>query len=92
LGYYAASSGSFLPTFRDNPSVPSAFFISILGPLKSGPIDFPETSARNYRYSLRNNPEERSSQNNYAAEAWIPLLRTYPFCIFGEWNATRGSR
>jgi len=27
-----------------------------------GPIDCPETSARNYDYSLRNNPEERSSQ------------------------------
>ena len=39
LGYYAASSGNFLP------------------------IDCPEkkTSVRNYHYSLRNNPEERSS-------------------------------
>jgi len=26
LGYYAASSGSFLPTFRDNLSVPSSGF------------------------------------------------------------------
>jgi hypothetical protein len=26
LGYYAASSGNFLPTFRDNPSVPSSGF------------------------------------------------------------------
>jgi hypothetical protein len=24
LGYYAASSGTFLPTFRDNVSVPSS--------------------------------------------------------------------
>jgi hypothetical protein len=30
--------------------------------LKMVPISCPETSARNYRYSLRNNPEERSSQ------------------------------
>jgi len=29
--------------------------------LKVGLIDCSETSARNYRYSLRNNPEERSS-------------------------------
>jgi len=47
-------AGSFLPTFRDNLSVPSAFSIWILGPLKSGPIEFPETSVRNYRYSVRN--------------------------------------
>jgi len=26
LGYYAASSGSFLPTFQDNPSFPSSLF------------------------------------------------------------------
>ena len=26
-----------------------------------GPIGCPETSVRNYHYSLRNNPEERSS-------------------------------
>jgi hypothetical protein len=30
--------------------------------LKMVPIGCPETSARNYRYSLRNNPEERTSQ------------------------------
>jgi hypothetical protein len=24
LGYYAASSGNFLPTFRDNASIPSS--------------------------------------------------------------------
>jgi len=27
-----------------------------------GPIGFPETSVRNYHYSLRNKPEELSSQ------------------------------
>jgi len=27
-----------------------------------GPVGYPETSVRNYRYSLRNNPEERSSR------------------------------
>jgi hypothetical protein len=32
-----------------------------LGPLKMGQIDFPETSARSYHYSLRSDPEERSS-------------------------------
>jgi hypothetical protein len=45
LGYYAASSGNSIPKFRD----------------KMGPIGCPETSVRNYHYSLRNNPKERSS-------------------------------
>jgi hypothetical protein len=31
------------------------------GPLKMGPIGRPETSVRNYHYSPRNSPEERSS-------------------------------
>jgi len=33
----------------------------ILDPLKMGPIGCPETPVRNYQYSLRNDPEERSS-------------------------------
>jgi len=56
MGYYAASWGNFLPTFRDNPSVPSSG-VKNPWPLKMG---CPETSVRNYHYSLRNNPEERS--------------------------------
>jgi len=47
LSYYAASSGDFLQTFRENLSVP---------------IGCPETSAINCHYSLRNNAEERSSR------------------------------
>ena len=53
LGYYAASSGNFSPTFRDSLSVSSSC------PLKMGPISCAETSVRNYHYSLRNSPEER---------------------------------
>ena len=49
----------FLPTFRDNLSVPS-FLDSLL--LKIGEIGCPETSIRYDHYSLCNNPEERSSQ------------------------------
>jgi len=30
-------------------------------PLNMGPIGFSKTSVINYRYSLRNNPEERST-------------------------------
>ena len=42
LGYYAASSGNFLPKFRDNLSVPCSGGQS----LKTGPIGCPETSVR----------------------------------------------
>jgi hypothetical protein len=34
---------------------------ALRGHLKMGPMGCPETSAINYRYSPRNNPEERSS-------------------------------
>jgi len=50
LPYYATSSGTSLPTFPDN----------LIGSrLKL--IGRPETSVRNCHYSLRNDPEERSS-------------------------------
>ena len=55
LGYYEASSGNFLPTFRNNLSASSSI------PLKMGPIGCPEMSVRNYYYLLRNDPEERNS-------------------------------
>jgi len=64
LGYYAASSGNFLPTFRDNISIPPS---RVMNPsfgfltLKKGPIRCPETLVRNFHYSLRNNQEQRSS-------------------------------
>jgi len=54
LGYYAASSDSFFPIFRDIISVPSSR-------LKMGRIEFSKNSVRNYHYLLRNNPEERKS-------------------------------
>ena len=57
LGYYTSSSGNFLPMFWDNLQVPS-LWVKILT-LKMGHIGCPETSVRNYHYSLRNNPEER---------------------------------
>jgi len=59
LGYYAASSGNSLPTFRDNLS----------GPIfngqefkNGGRISYSEMSVRNYHYPLRNSPEERSAE------------------------------
>jgi len=58
LGHYAASSGNFLPTFRDNLSVPSSWVNS--SHLKTGPVGCPETPTRNYHYSARNDPEDRN--------------------------------
>jgi len=54
LGYYTMISGKFLPMSQD------------IGPIFGVQEDryqgCPETSARNYHYSLCKNPEERSSQ------------------------------
>jgi hypothetical protein len=70
-GYYAASLGNSVPTFRDNLSVSSSqikkYKTSWL--LKMRPIDCPETSAQNYRtiWSLKMRPidsPETSAQNN----------------------------
>jgi hypothetical protein len=49
-----------VPKFRYNLSVPSSCFN-----LRMRPIDCSETSARNYHYSLRNNPEESSFQRMF---------------------------
>ena len=70
LGYYAANSGNFLSTFRENLSLLSSGFQNPQESkdslsLRMGPIECPETSVRNYHYSLRNNPEERSSQGTF---------------------------
>jgi len=57
MGYYAACNGNYLLTFRDNLSFPS----SRVKKKEMGQIGCPETSARDYHYSLRNRPVERSS-------------------------------
>ena len=63
LCYFATSSGNFLPTFRDKPSVPSKkerrLFVFLT--LEMGAIGCTETSVMNYYCLLLNNPEERSS-------------------------------
>ena len=38
-----------------------------------GPIGCPETSVRNYHYSLRNDPEEHSSQCGLTSDDMLPL-------------------
>jgi hypothetical protein len=60
LGYYAACSGNFLVTFRDNIGP-----ISRVPPFKMGHIGCPETSVTNYHYTLRNIPEERTYQTKF---------------------------
>jgi len=45
-----------------------------------GPIGRPETSVRNYHYSLRNNPEERSSQLDFISsnvQHWVQPIEAY---------------
>jgi hypothetical protein len=59
LGYNAAYSGNSLLKFRDNLSVLSSRVKEIR--LKTGLVGCPETSLRNYHYTLRNVPEERRS-------------------------------
>jgi hypothetical protein len=59
------SSGNFLPTFWDNLSIPSSGFKNPKGlpvPREWDLVGCPETSVRNFHYSLCNNPEERSFQ------------------------------
>ena len=80
LGHYKASSGNSLQTFRDNLSVPSLRVKNLLGflNLKDG------TCIRNYQYSLRSIPEERSTVC-LAAEAWNHAkIRTHEGQKFGE--------
>jgi len=56
LGNYAGSSGSFIPTSRDKLSVPPSGVKNPLTP-EGGTEVRPETSVRNYHYSLRDDPE-----------------------------------
>ena len=66
LGCYAAQIGSYLPTFRDNPSVP---FLKVMQSkknwtarlLKMGAMGCPEISVNNDNSTLRNIPEEPRS-------------------------------
>jgi hypothetical protein len=60
LGYYAASSGNVLPTFRDNLSVPS-LGLKKARPLRMEPVGCSKTWASNYHYLLRNSPEKHGS-------------------------------
>jgi hypothetical protein len=56
LCHYTTYSGNFLQTFRENISVQSSRIKNV------GPIVLPETSVRNYHYTLSNIAEEGNSQ------------------------------
>jgi len=64
LRYYAHSSGTSLPTCRDNLSAPGL-----------EPAGCSETSVSNYHYLLRNKQEERSSQGGKYVEFTCYLRR-----------------
>jgi hypothetical protein len=55
-------------------------------PLKMGPIGCPETSVRNHHYSLRNKPEERSSQllrgGSLKLRYWLSFDHLWEYCHF----------
>jgi hypothetical protein len=75
LGYYAASSGNSLRSFGTkyrSHLQGSIFFMR--------PIGFPKISLRYYHYSLRNDPEERSSQAGYCL--FLSFLRWFPHSVF----------
>ena len=85
LGYCTASSGNFLPTFRDNSSFPSTGSKnpkSLKNPLEMGPIGCPETSVRNYHYLLHNNPVERNwpALGSYVTLIWLQTFIMSSVC------------
>jgi hypothetical protein len=61
LGYYTASNGNPLPTFRKNVSVPSSRVKKAKKTLEDVTDTCPETSVKDYHSTLRNTPEERRS-------------------------------
>jgi hypothetical protein len=64
--FHSAYISNFTPMFRDNLSVPcSSVKQSTARPLKMKPIGCPETSALNYRSTLRKMPTTRRSLKCY---------------------------
>jgi hypothetical protein len=74
LGYYAASCGNCLPTFRDNVSVPFSFLAC-----EDGTISCPEKSVNNYHTMPRNIPEERRSLRYFPVSIIPPIVRIHSF-------------
>ena len=93
LCYYAASSGNFLPTFRDKLSFPSLGFQN---PRESfvfefwNPEDGTDRLSRNVthklHFSLRNCPKQRSSQLLRGGSLKPCILFTFQFEIIPKIN------
>ena len=72
LSYYAMNSSNYLPTFRENISVPSSrvkgWFLTLEDgtdmflPFNMGPTACPERLVINHDYSLRDNPVSCTSR------------------------------
>jgi len=69
LGCYPANSGNSIPTVQDNPLVSYSS-------VKMGPKGCPKPSVRNYRSSLCNSPEARSSLLHHSG-----ILKLYGSCF-----------
>jgi hypothetical protein len=86
LAFYAAYSGSLLPIFRGNLSVPSSKLKHSSGQevqdgltLEDGPIGCPKTSAvTHYHSTLRKIPEDGLS---HFTPRWKPAI-TQPLCAY----------
>jgi len=62
LGYNAARSDCFLPTFRDKLRFKNQKYFGFLTH-EGGTMGYAETSIRNYHYSLRDNSEQKISHH-----------------------------
>jgi hypothetical protein len=97
MGYYAAGSGNFLPTFgttyRSHPQGSRIKFLDSWT-LKMGPIGCPETSARNYRYSLLNTPADGRSLSRPTdiIQTWHDALLYYKLTGRLHYDATNSSQ
>ena len=76
LGYYAASSGNFLPTFRDNLLVPSSG-VKKTRSLRMELVGCPKTWASNYHYLLHNSLEKCSSHLPTNLTIWHCKVAVY---------------
>ena len=68
------------PTECPETSAKELPLLAISWPLNMGPMDCPETSVRNYHYSLRNNPEDRSSHLLRGGNLKSPKRTSHSFC------------
>jgi hypothetical protein len=76
LSYYTASCGNYLPTFRDNISVPSS---RVKISVRMGQIRCPETSVNNYHTTPCNNPEDHRFHQHCGGSLKSTLVLLSPY-------------